>query len=279
MAIDISKRIRNVYPRLSKSHKRIANIVLREPEKVKEYPCSRLAIVAETSESTVLRFVKTIGYESYALFREAIVDEIQSRMNLSDKVVRATSGVMHANLVKKTLNLDANNLKYTAEHLDPYVFDAVVDLSIKSKRKYIVAFGNDALPAKLLFDNFVTIFENVTLITSSDDYFAHLLSLTRYDQVFVFSISDKSKELAGVTRFVKSKNANITIVTDNESVHLAEFADYLMVARSETPSFAESYASTFSLLNALTLEIVRKDRVRITARYKQIQKLRIDFSK
>ena len=279
MAIDISKRIRNVYPGLSKSHKRIANIVLREPEKVKEYPCSRLAIAAETSESTVLRFVSTIGYDSYTQFREAIYNEIQSRMDLSDKVVRATSGVMNADLMKKTINLDVNNLKYTLEHIDPYAFCAVVDFSIKSKRKYIVAFGNDALPAKLLFDNFVAIFEDVTLITSSDDYFARLLSLTKYDQVIIFSISDKSKGLIGLTRFIKSKNANITVIANNESVQLAEFADCVMVAKAETPSFAESYVSTFSLINALTLEIIRKDRVRITARYKQIQKLRADFVK
>lgn len=279
MAVDISKRIRNVYPGLSKSHKRIANIVLREPEKAKEYPCSRLAIAAETSESTVLRFVKTVGYDSYAQFRQAIVDEMQSRMDSSGKVVRATSGVMYADLMKKTLNLDANNLKYTADHLDHYAFSAVIDLSIKSKRKYIVAFGNDALPAKLLFDNFVTIFDDVTLITSFDDYFARLLSLTKYDQVIIFSISDKSARIIGLTRFIKNKNANITVITDNESVQLAEFADNLMVARAETPSFAESYASTFSLVNALTLEIVRKDRVRITARYKLIQKLRSEFSK
>jgi predicted outer membrane lipoprotein len=41
----------------------------------------------------------------------------------------------------------------------------------------------------------------------------------------------------------------------------------------------DSYASVFGIINALTLEIVKKDRIRVTERYKQIQKLRTDFAK
>ncbi len=279
MAIDISKRIRNVYHDLSKGHKRIANIVLREPSKAKEYSSLRLANTAGVSESTVIRFIKTVGYESFVEFRQAIVDEIQSRMEQPEKIVTATKGVMRADLWKKTLAMDIGNVKYTIDHLDTRAFEDTVDLSIRSKRKYIIAFGNDLLPAKMLYDNFVTIFENVTLLSSSDNYFAHLLSLTRGDQVVIFSISDKSKELLGLTKYVKSKKSSIVLIANHPSSPLAEYADHLIAARSETPSFVESYAAAFGIINALTLEIVRKDRVRVTERYKQIQKLRTDFAK
>lgn len=279
MAIGISKRIRNIYSGLSKGHKRIANIILQEPEKAKDYSFSRLALVCEVSESTLMRFVKTAGYSGYSEFNKAIRDELQSRMNFEDKLVKPTSGVMCSDLVKKTLNTDANNIKYTSEHMDLHAFNDIVDLSINSKRKFIIAFGNDVLPAKFLYDNFVTIFENVTMITSTDDYFALLLSLSRHDQVIIFSISDKSQGLLGLTRYIKSKGASIIVLADKQTSPLAEYADYLVVAKSETPSFMESFSSSFSIINALTLEIVRKDRVRVTQRYKMIQKLRNDFSK
>ena len=279
MAIGISKRIRNIYPGLSKGHKRIANIILQEPEKAKDYSFSRLALACEVSESTLMRFVKTAGYSGYSEFNKAIRDELQSRMNFEDKLVKPTSGVMCSGLVKKTLNTDANNIKYTSEHMDLHAFNDIVDLSINSKRKFIIAFGNDVLPAKFLYDNFVTIFENVTMITSTDDYFALLLSLSRHDQVIIFSISDKSQGLLGLTRYIKSKGASIIVLADKQTSPLAEYADYLVVAKSETPSFMESFSSSFSIINALTLEIVKKDRVRVTQRYKMIQKLRNDFSK
>ena len=279
MAIGISKRIRNIYPNLSKGHRRIANIILREPEKAKDYSYSRLAMASEVSESTVFRFIKAAGYDGYPEFRQAIIDELQLRMNHHEKIIKPTSAVMCSDLVKKTLTMDAGNIKFTADHLDPHVFNDIVDLSINSKRKYIIAFGNDALPAKLLYDNFVTIFEDVTLITQADDYFAILLSLTRHDQVIIFSISDKSSSLQGVAKYIKSKGANVLVFADTLSSPLAEYADHLVIAKAETPSFNESFSSAFSLINALTLEIVRKDRIRVTQRYKMIQKLRNDFSK
>ncbi len=279
MAIGISVRIRNIYHDLSKGHKRVANIVLREPSKAKEYSSLRLANAAGVSESTVLRFIKKVGFESYVEFRQAILNEIQARMDPNEKLVTPAPGVMRVDILKKTLAMDMSNIKYTIDHLDSRIFSDVVDLSIRSKRKYIVAFGSDALPAKLLYDNFVTIFENVTLLTSSDDYFAHLLSLVKNDQVIIFSVSDKSKSLLGLTKYIKSKKPDIVVIAGHASSPLAEYADYLMVARSETPSFIESFASVSGIINALTLEIIRKDRIRVTARYKQIEKLRTDFAK
>jgi hypothetical protein len=43
-------------------------IVLREPSKVEAYSCHRLAKNANVSDSTVMRFVNTIGYEKYSNF-------------------------------------------------------------------------------------------------------------------------------------------------------------------------------------------------------------------
>jgi DNA-binding MurR/RpiR family transcriptional regulator len=103
--------------------------------------------------------------------------------------------------------------------------------------------------------------------------------LTRGDQVVIFSISDKSKELLGLAKYVRSKKSSIVLITNHPSSPLAEYADHLIAARSETPSFMDSYASVFGIINALTLEIVKKDRIRVTERYKQIQKLRTDFAK
>jgi DNA-binding MurR/RpiR family transcriptional regulator len=279
MAIDVSKRIRNVYHDLSKGHKRIANIVLREPSKAKDYSAARFAKVADVSESTVMRFVKNIGYESFSEFKNAIAYSIQSQMKQEEKIVVATPGVMRADIYKRTLGMDIGNVKYTLEHIDPHTLSDLVGMLMRPKRKFILAFGNDALPAKLLYDNFVTIFEDVTLITSSDDYFAKFLSLASGDQVVIFSISDKSKELQGLTKYIKSKKAKIAVIVNHPSSPLSEYADFLLEARSETPSFMDSYASTLGIVNALTLEIVQKDRKRVTARYKQIEKIRADFSK
>ena len=279
MAIYLTTRLNNIYHGLSKSHKRIANLILENMEKTKDYSCARLAVLSNTSESTVMRFVKTAGYDGYDELKQAMIDDIESKLPPDAKIVKPTREVMCSDLLQKTLAMDVKNIRSTAEYLAKSVFDEIVDLSISSKRKYIIAFGQDSLPAKFLFNNFVTMFDNVSFITSEDDYFALLLTLSKHDQVFVFSITDKSQKLLGLTKYIKSKCATIVVFSEKTTSPLFEFADHFVTVKSETPSFAESFSSVFSIMNALILEIVRKDRVRITNRYKQINKLREDFQK
>ena len=71
MAIDISQRIRKMYPTLSKGHKKLANAVLNEYETVSYLTASQLGNKVGVSESTVVRFASVLGYEGYSEFQRA----------------------------------------------------------------------------------------------------------------------------------------------------------------------------------------------------------------
>ena len=104
-------------------------------------------------------------------------------------------------------------------------------------------------------------------------------SLTKYDQVIAFSITDISPKLQGLMRFIKLKKADTTIISSDSSSPIFEYADRFIEAKAETPTFAQSLSSAISIVNAITLEIVKIDRVRITERHKMLEKLRADFHK
>ena len=279
MAIYISRRIRTVYPNLSSGHKRIANIVLREPTKAQHYSCLRLANKAGVSQSTVMRFVKLVGYDGFNDFKSAISKELENDMSQSEKMLATTNETKTSALARKTLSMDIKNLRYTMDHLDMGEIKDFVDFTLKDHRNFIIGFGNDAMVAKLLYDNFIKMFDNVTLITDRDDYFALLYSLKRHDQVIVFSVTDITPKLQGLMKFIKSKTPDITVISNDSSSPIFEYADRFIVAKSETPTFTESLASTISIVNAITLEIAKVDRVRITERHKMLEKLRAEFHK
>ena len=279
MAIYISRRIRTVYPNLSSGHKRIANIVLREPTKAQHYSCLRLANKAGVSQSTVMRFVKLVGYDGFNDFKSAISQELENDMSQSEKMLATTNETKTSALARKTLSMDIKNLRYTMDHLDMGEIKDFVDFTLKDHRNFIIGFGNDAMVAKLLYDNFIKMFDNVTLITDRDDYFALLYSLKRHDQVIVFSVTDITPKLQGLMRFIKSKTPDITVISNDSFSLIFEYADRFIVAKSETPTFTESLASTISIVNAITLEIAKVDRVRITERHKMLEKLRAEFHK
>ena len=66
MATDIAQRIRNIFTRLSKGHKKIANAVLYDYDKIAYLTAGRLGLRVGVSESTVVRFAYELGYDGYA---------------------------------------------------------------------------------------------------------------------------------------------------------------------------------------------------------------------
>lgn len=278
MAIDVSKRIRNAYHNLSKGHKRIANIVLREPIKVETYSCHRLANYANVSDSTVMRFVNTIGYEKYSDFRQAISDENKHQMNLSEHIVLATENAKGKNVAKQSIRMDIRNLNDTLDDLDADIVSKFVDATILSKRKFIIGFDSDEIMARLAYNYLLPIFDNISLLLTSDDSFLHLYSLTKNDQIIIFA-SNATKRLMSIVKYAKSKNATISVITNQESNPITEFANHIVVSKSNSLSFNESAAGYSSVINALTVEIMKKDRERITIRHRLLNKLRKEYEK
>ncbi len=277
MAIGILQRIRKVYHSLSKGHKRIANLILRDPSRFQEVSCLKIAQLADVSESTVIRFMNTIGYDSFIEFKSALKAETHNTMNEHERIIALSDGKFNNNLINQTLSLDIKNIRYSLADIDDKVMADFVDASIFSKRKFIIGFGNDELLARLLYNNFVTLFDNVYLLLSHDDHFSHLFSLSKSDQVIIFSASDVSKKLQGISRFSFNKNAIISLFANHESSPIAEYAKHLIVAKSSTLSFNESISAAASIINAITLEIVRKDRQRITKRHNQLNVIKTEY--
>lgn len=277
MAVSVIQRIRNVYHNLSKGHKRVANLILRNPTSIQGLSCFEIAKKSDVSQSTVVRFINTIGYDSFVTFKSDIDCEVYNDMDEHKRIVALSSNGFTNNLIEQTMLLDIKNIRSTLDGIDREKINQFVSDSISSKRKFIIGLGNDELLAKLLYNNFVAIFDNVCLLLSHDNHFDHLFSLSRGDQVIVFSLTDKSSKLGGISKFAFDKNAIVSLFTDHESSSLSEFARHLIVAKSDSLSFNESFVSASSIISAITLEIIRKDRQRIVNRHKQLNAIKFKY--
>ena len=68
MSIDISERITKLYPKFSKGQKKIANAILNNYDKA----ASKLGQLVGVSESTVVRFAVTLGFDGYSEMQRSI---------------------------------------------------------------------------------------------------------------------------------------------------------------------------------------------------------------
>ena len=104
------------YDTFSKSEKKIADVLLQKPDNVLSLYISDFAKVCKTSEATIVRFAKHLGFDGYQQFKIAIAQEakthpINERIKYDDSAAEIFQKVcedIYCSLekTKKTLNGD-----------------------------------------------------------------------------------------------------------------------------------------------------------------------------
>ena len=68
--------VQGAYPELSGRERRVAELVLESPGDICMYPASELARLAGVSNSTVTRFVRRVGFDSYEEMRRSAIPSV-----------------------------------------------------------------------------------------------------------------------------------------------------------------------------------------------------------
>ena len=68
----LCQRIRSHYPQLTRTEKRVADVVLADPAAIPETATARLAEAAQVSQPQVIRFCRSIGFEGVSSFKRAL---------------------------------------------------------------------------------------------------------------------------------------------------------------------------------------------------------------
>ena len=117
----------------------IGRFVLDNPEQVIYMSVRKLASVCGTSEGSVMRFAKQLGYPGYAEFLEALRSNPQgSAENLEDLVnLPQTTSVFVGEVFKDI----AAGISQLATNLGETVFQNLIELVTKSRELYIIGSG------------------------------------------------------------------------------------------------------------------------------------------
>jgi DNA-binding MurR/RpiR family transcriptional regulator len=137
-----SVRIRAVLPTLQPSLRRVAEHIVDDPAHAAGLTVSELAQACDTSEATVIRFSKAVGYAGYPQLRLALAAEA-GRAESSGRLVSTDIDPDDdlAQVVEKIAWADARAVEETASQLDVAVLAKVVDTLVAARRIDIYGVG------------------------------------------------------------------------------------------------------------------------------------------
>lgn len=147
-ATSLAVRLRAILPSLSRSERRVATQVLEDPSGVAASTITELAERCSTSETTVIRFCRTIGLSGYPQLRLTLATEA-GRVDAAARVVGSDIGPEDdlAAIVEKIAYADARAVEETASSLDLASLQAVVDALVAATRIDVYGVGASAFVA------------------------------------------------------------------------------------------------------------------------------------
>ena len=253
---DILALIQDKFSTFSKGQKRIATFITEEYDKAAFMTAAKLGQTTNVSESTVVRFATELGYSGYPAMQKAMQEMVLNRLTSAQRLEIANDR-MGQDVVTTVLQSDAEKLRQTAETIDRDDFSTVVNAVLRAKRIYLLGVRSAAALANFAGYYLNYMFSNVKVITTSGagEMFEQLVNVEEDDVVLAFSFPRYSTATIKAAQYCRSVGATVISITNSYGSPLAQCGDYVLVAKSDMASFADSLVAPLSLVNALLVAL------------------------
>ncbi|MBQ9384839.1 MAG: MurR/RpiR family transcriptional regulator [Ruminiclostridium sp.] len=257
MAENLLAEIEKRMPGFSKSQKLIAKFITEHYEKAAYMTAAKLGAAVNVSESTVVRFADEMGFDGYPEMQKALQSYGRNRMTTLQRLDVSSDRFAGADLLKTVMTQDIERIRYTMENISEESFGRAVNKIISAKCVYILGAMSSDILARFLSNYLKLACDNVVYVQpiNSSGILQQFIRMTSDDVFIAISFPRYSRNTLTATAYAKECGAGIIAVTDSEASPLAEYADELLLAKSDIISYADSLAAPLSLINALVAEV------------------------
>lgn len=236
-------RISNMLEDLSTREKKVADYILRQPEEIKDLNTYEIAERTETSQATVVRFAKRIGFKGFPDFKLALSQDLGNRkaeahVNIIHEEIKADDSFDIIGKKISNANVVAINNTYDVTDFDE-LEKAVVAIG-KANKIMIAGVGFSGIVAKDLYYKLLELGKHAIIETDTHMQLSCLSTMTSKDILFIISHSGKTVEMYNIVKVAKSKNIKIIAMTSIAPNPIRELADI----RLSTVEMKNNFRST-----------------------------------
>jgi DNA-binding MurR/RpiR family transcriptional regulator len=257
---------------LPPSWKRLGDFLLTHLDQAVFLTASDLARHAKTSESSVVRFARGLGYQGYPELREDLQVLLREKLRPVERMVRA-GGMPNASgaVVARVFELALNNIQDTRKSLDTRRLQAAATAIAQADTKHIIGLNASAGTAHLLGHHLGKIQANVRVhLEGGPMLFDALLSVSRRDVVVGISYPRYAKWTVELLRYARTQGARTIALTDSQLSPAAQIAEIPLVARVDSITFGNSYVGASMIVDALVALVLGSKREAALARLNKI---------
>lgn len=237
------------------SEQRIIDFILANTELAPQMTSAQLARSSGTSEASISRFCKKLGFKNYRSFQFSLARDLATRSG-DERITGEVSLDDFEQSVTNIKNAKQREIATTLDALDVDTIKRVVELFKRAGLIVFAAVGNTnavAIDASIKFGQ-LGLSSVATTITESSTALA--LTMGPNDVLVLISNSGKSKRLERILQGAKQGGATVIFIGGNMSSPLARNSDILLQTFSyeallTTVDFSFSKISALVIIEAI----------------------------
>ncbi len=249
-------QVQLMYGDMGKAEKKIADWLFLHSGEVLPYSISDLAEKCDSSEATIVRFSRRLGYNGYQELKLRLAQEKEKRViaptiNSSDSCYE---------MFEKICNDAYLSLERTKKTLSSNAMTEAAELIGHARKTVLVGLGSSAAVAQDASNKFLRAGCNAAAYSDTHMQTIAVSQLGPEDVVIGISQSGSSKDIVEALKIAKARGAKTICITSKERSPIARQSDIVLLTDTEETRHSSlglnSHLSRLVVIDALCYKIV-----------------------
>ena len=260
--INILPLISSVFDTLTRSEKKVSEVVISDPLFVVHHSITEVSGRAGVADTTVVRFCRKLGFRGYFDFRIALTQQIPASEMPEEfnETISATDTV--DDIIKKLVRFNHRAIDETVSLMQPDEVRKAIDCFESASRILFYGIGNSGFMAQEAQLKFMRIGLNTSYYTDGHTMAMSAATLTPNDLVLGISFSGSSKDLVDAMGIASKSGAKTICITHHMKSPVTKYSDIILLFGSRSSALQSGMLSTrasqFFVIDVLYTEYLRR---------------------
>ncbi len=274
--VEFNKIVAEHYNQLTKSGKRIADYFIQNQDEVAFMSAAEIAEELDLSEPTMVRFARTLGFDSYPSMRVMLQAKVRNLVNHSARIRSRLDDLrVSGDIYERVVTSEIDFLTESLHTLDRNAFNAAVELLRVHQRVFVFGLGPSISLVDLLEIRLTRSARHVIpLRTFGRELLEPLLLMTKNDLLIAIGFHSVNPYLTLVLKWAHEHKAPAILITDTLGELVGKMATVTLAARRGPVSAFHSLTVPMTIINTLLLALSSVDQEKIMNNLDQLDQLR-----
>jgi len=251
-------KMRFLLPTLSRTEKAIAQALLEKPELICITTLAELARETDSSDASVIRFCRKMGYSGFSEMKQAFVNALKDSSIMTVEAIKKEDSVLDN--LQKVYKSNMQALTDTILLADGEVYEEAAQALLSAKSIHFFGVGDSAAVCQLFYFKFRRLGIPGSAQSDAVMQIIEASNLGAGDVAVVISYEGKSRTVLNAMRVAKERGATIICITKMSKSPLLRLSDInLFIATSDVTSGRDIVARRVAeqmVIDALYLSVL-----------------------